>query len=525
MAHSPSFAESCKKYDLYPFNLLSASEYGTTVLNEHASKVHESRKLLFLHDENKFKIPVRDVSGSGTVSKINIMNEGALRDFLGDAPLQTHPASQNQPTALVAKPDPACRFIFFLSESAIAPLWLNSKMLFFLLTFYQVMPQLLDFLLVYASPHGEDRELRFSGFRTYKMLSNPIPGSVIPQLGRSGRKYQLCFNLKTVALKKTFQATTWKVRQAAVHHQFDLGQGTQVWMIADPHAAIKSRIDELYNTHRTYETSFTSVEQGFKSSLDIHLALARWATSEWRWHVRYLEEKAEQPALTIALKEKRHIETLDLGLLSEMQRWEEKANENIMVMESNVKIMTLLQRFYKELVNDEDFPRNQRRPGRQAVKNFAFQLDEIICDTRMQIDRGKILVKILADRKAVLIQHLQTQTALAAEKLAASMYEQANRSAIETIAVRIVTIVTLIYLPATFSSTLFSTDIIKYQEGESFSSLALYRFLQVTIPLMVLTFLGAGAWFWVEWTKRDRESQELKDQYPDSFQRPMKEKP
>uniref|UniRef100_L2FL98 CorA-like transporter domain-containing protein n=1 Tax=Colletotrichum fructicola (strain Nara gc5) TaxID=1213859 RepID=L2FL98_COLFN len=389
MAHSPSFAESCKKYDLYPFNLLSASEYGTTVLNEHASKVHESRKLLFLHDENKFKIPVRDVSGSGTVSKINIMNEGALRDFLGDAPLQTHPASQNQPTALVAKPDPACRFIF------------------------------------------------------------------------------------------------------------------------------------------------TSVEQGFKSSLDIHLALARWATSEWRWHVRYLEEKAEQPALTIALKEKRHIETLDPGLLSEMQRWEEKANENIMVMESNVKIMTLLQRFYKELVNDEDFPRNQRRPGRQAVKNFAFQLDEIICDTRMQIDRGKILVKILADRKAVLtfnstnklIQHLQTQTALAAEKLAASMYEQANRSAIETIAVRIVTIVTLIYLPATFSSTLFSTDIIKYQEGESFSSLALYRFLQVTIPLMVLTFLGAGAWFWVEWTKRDRESQELKDQYPDSFQRPMKEKP
>ncbi|KAF4899725.1 hypothetical protein CGCFRS4_v003718 [Colletotrichum fructicola] len=111
MAHSPSFAESCKKYDLYPFNLLSASEYGTTVLNEHASKVHESRKLLFLHDENKFKIPVRDVSGSGTVSKINIMNEGALRDFLGDAPLQTHPASQNQPTALVAKPDPACRFM------------------------------------------------------------------------------------------------------------------------------------------------------------------------------------------------------------------------------------------------------------------------------------------------------------------------------------------------------------------------------------------------------------------------------
>ncbi|KAJ0340083.1 hypothetical protein COL922a_003719 [Colletotrichum nupharicola] len=228
--------------------------------------------------------------------------------------------------------------------------------------------------------------------------SPPNPPTIRPDPACRFIKYQLCFNLKTVALKENKQ---WKVRQAAIHHQFDLGQGTQLWMIADPHAAIKTRIGELYNEHTTYDTSFASMEQGFKSSLDVHLALARWATSEWRWHVRYLEEKAEQPELTIALKEKRHIESLDPGTLSEMQRWEEKANENIMVMESNVKVMELLQRFYRELVHDEDFPENQRRPCLQAVKNFAFQLDELICDTRMQVNRARVLVKILADRKAV----------------------------------------------------------------------------------------------------------------------------
>lgn len=51
-----------------------------------------------------------------------------------------------------------------------------------------------------------------------------------------------------------------------------------------------------------------------------------------------------------------------------------------------------------------------------------------------------------------LIQHLQTQSALISSKLNASMYEQADRSAMKAIVVRIVTIVTLIYLPATFSS-------------------------------------------------------------------------
>ncbi|KAF4912756.1 hypothetical protein CGCVW01_v011061 [Colletotrichum viniferum] len=521
MAQPLSLAQSVEKYDRYPMCLLAGSNQGTTVLKQHHDRIHESQRLLFLPDKEKFKVPIRDITAAGTVSKINIKNEVKLRGFLGDAPLQTLQAGQSPPNPPTIRPDPACRFIFFLTENAIAPLWLSKEMLYLLLTFYQVMPQLLDFLLVYASPFGHDRELRFSGFRTEKNLSSPIGSSIIPELGRSGRKYQLCFNLKIVALKENKQ---WKVRQAAIHHQFDLGQGTQLWMIADPHAAIKSRIGELYNEHSTYDTSFASMEQGFKSSLDVHLALARWATSEWRWHVRYLEEKAEQPELTIALKEKRHIESLDPGTLSEMQRWEEKANENIMVMESNVKVMELLQRFYRELVHDEDFPENQRRPCLQAVKNFAFQLDELICDTRMQVDRARVLVKILADRKAILIQNLQTQTALAASKLSASMYTQADRSAIETIAVRIVTIVTLIYLPATFSSTLFSTDIVKYQDDESFSSLALYRFLQVTVPLMFLTFLGAGIWFWVEWTKRDRESQELKDQHPDLFQQWMKEK-
>ncbi|EHK96947.1 hypothetical protein M7I_7347 [Glarea lozoyensis 74030] len=77
----------------------------------------------------------------------------------------------------------------------------------------------------------------------------------------------------------------------------------------------------------------------------------------------------------------------------------------------------------------------------------------------------------------------------------------------EAIAMRIITVVTLLYLPATFVSTFFSTDIIKYQNpggGDestsdlnsqymgSFSQVAMDRWLQVTVPLTILTILGAG---------------------------------
>jgi hypothetical protein len=85
---------------------------------------------------------------------------------------------------------------------------------------------------------------------------------------------------------------------------------------------------------------------------------------------------------------------------------------------------------------------------------------------------------------------------------------------------RLIAVVTLIYLPAMFVSAFFSTDVIRYQpewdissdsstgrpgngstanvrgplRDESYSSIALERWWQVTGPLTALTF--ALAWLW-----------------------------
>ncbi|EXF83687.1 hypothetical protein CFIO01_00829 [Colletotrichum fioriniae PJ7] len=404
---------------------------------------------------------------------------------------------------------------FLCAESAIGPLELSAMMLFQLLSFYQVMLHFLDFLYVYASLHGDDKELHFSGFRTQKTLINPPPASILPELGRSGRQYQLCYNLKTAIDKGS---DGWKTRQAAIHHQFDIGQNTQLWIIGDPRSSIKNIIGELYRENNSYPTSFNTFEQSFRSSMDVHLALASWATSEWRWNIRFLEERAETLTLKATLvKEKAHIETLDPGSLSSVQRWEEKTTDTVMSMESNVNILKLLQRFYKDLLKDSDFPQRERRACQQGVKNFCFQLEELICEMQMQIARARVLMKVLAERKTMLIQNLQAQSAIISSRLAASMYDQADRSAIEAIAVRIVTIVTVVYLPATFSSTFFSTDVIKYQNGEVFSKVALDRFLEVTLPLMLLTFVPAGVWFWIERRKRRKTSRRAKEALVDLF--------
>lgn len=105
--------------------------------------------------------------------------------------------------------------------------------------------------------------------------------------------------------------------------------------------------------------------------------------------------------LKIVYIQKSDLETLDSESLGNVQEWEDKTNETIMVMGSNADILTLLRKFYKELVEDQNFPSSELKACKQAVNDFAFQLDEIIYDTQMQISRAKVLVKIVADRKAI----------------------------------------------------------------------------------------------------------------------------
>jgi hypothetical protein len=103
------------------------------------------------------------------------------------------------------------------------------------------------------------------------------------------------------------------------------------------------------------------------------------------------------------------------------------------------------------------------------------------------------------------------------EKLTSSMGELGIMAQKEAIAMRIITVVTVIFLPATFVSvsiqsflsastmlmmmqTFFSTEIMNYQNGGGFSHAALVGWLEVTVPLTVLT-LGVCYFFFKRSTR------------------------
>lgn len=160
------------------------------------------------------------------------------------------------------------------------------------------MPSYLDFISVFGS-QSEPRDLRFSSFRERILLASPPRGPAIPSLGRSGRQFQLCYNLKAVACISSTNTNTknkeWSIRQAAFHHQFDVEEGTTLWMVTKGDREIKLRVQDMTGKDgRSEDRAFGTPEECLKSSVAVHLLYCHWSTEEWRWYIQWLEEVIDQ---------------------------------------------------------------------------------------------------------------------------------------------------------------------------------------------------------------------------------------
>ena len=166
-------------------------------------------------------------------------------------------------------------------------------MLVRILTYYQVMPNYLDFLFLFGS-HQHSREVGFISFRAELMFNNQ--NLRVDGLGRSGKHFQLCYNLKTIAkqMNSVHSATDdcqWSIRQGAINHQFDIREGTALWIITRAGLDIKQRIESMTGKYgRDEERSFEAPGLCFRSSLAVHLLLCHWASENWRSYLQWLED-------------------------------------------------------------------------------------------------------------------------------------------------------------------------------------------------------------------------------------------
>lgn len=160
------------------------------------------------------------------------------------------------------------------------------------------MPVYLDFMLVFGA-QSDAKDLRFSGFREQIRLKAPASGHSAPELGRSGKHFQLCYNLKGVQLKQksddniTFDE--WSIRDAAIYHKFDVEYGTTLWIVTKGGKDLRDRYEELTRpTGRSDAMIYDDATSCFQSTLVTHLLYCQWSAEDWRWYIVWLERVVDQ---------------------------------------------------------------------------------------------------------------------------------------------------------------------------------------------------------------------------------------
>ncbi|KAL8908990.1 MAG: hypothetical protein Q9171_005220 [Xanthocarpia ochracea] len=94
------------------------------------------------------------------------------------------------------------------------------------------------------------------------------------------------------------------------------------------------------------------------------------------------------------------------------------------------------------------------------------------------------------------------------EKVTHEMSRIARKTKTETVSMKIITLVTLFFLPGTFIATLMSTDIIKWNNGKrNYQPGAMHVYLAVCLPFMAATFIFWAAFQWRE-RRKERHQRE-----------------
>ncbi|KAI9772652.1 MAG: hypothetical protein M1840_000246 [Geoglossum simile] len=439
----------------------------------------------------------------------------------------------------LGRTDPRCRFVFVHAPHSRERLETTRKMLMFTLTYHQVMPEFLDFL--------DGERIEGSRVRTFR------------------RDIRVCYSLKSVERSKGQRDWPWSIRQTAIYHSFDLETGLGLWIIVKGNRLMKHRVESTTGPHGFLElTPFGIKDRAFASALLTHLIFCDWSGENWRWYVNFLEEalqeKTRRTLLVRVDKSSSPVSKTAFGEIdlptpqppncpsphcppghptpealhflndyavndpeefsfSDLQRIQfigEKADETLLALKANVDVLMELKQLYRFYIDSRSRGNELGRDCGEMIARFEKRIRDVANDLRMQQSRVETLLRFLADWKSLLYGILQYWNMEASKQLAkkaqqsadnmevmtSNMYDITQKTKQETVSMKIITLVTLFFLPGTFISTLMSTDIIRFQTGSSgkpekvFHFEAFRLYLAISVPLVSLTF---SAWYGVYW--------------------------
>ncbi|KAL9023774.1 MAG: hypothetical protein Q9196_006980 [Gyalolechia fulgens] len=577
----------CHEGKQFPMNL-PPGEYLEYFVTSYYEQLNRQQHRLFSLEQDS-ELTFREYAAEGEAFwNINVCNQQALISHL-------------DLNCDVQRPDPKCRFLFVHAPHSRAKLKTTREMLMQSLTYFQVMPEFLDFVF----PLGERvvaQDFYSDGFYQRTRLSEATQGLNIPGRAWSGQGIELCYSLKSVERSEHQTDWPWSIRHCATHHTFDVMNIRSTWVIVKGNQLIEKRMTSATSGRGPPEfSSYDSIDRAFAASLALHTILIDWSVENWRWYINFLQDQFEDltkeaifidadlvdmgdiitplPHTDTQISSKaprlfrthsrrtnimqsgndiqlvpaqkyhvnprsgkrqplppgRSIETAgsakgptvtydtfgqrQFGFrhLQGIHDLEESTNETVLVLKINLSVCEQISSFYRSLLDNEELPAATIHNCQDDIFRFERRIQAVRSQMSAQILRSEALLRLIADRKTLLyglleFQNTKSNKLLASasqksttkmERMTKDMSVIARKTKTETVSMKIITLVTLFFLPGTFIATLMSTDIVHWTNNQKrYESGALQAYLAICLPFMVITFI---VWAVFQWREKRKE--------------------
>ncbi|KAF5964030.1 hypothetical protein FBULB1_13036 [Fusarium bulbicola] len=187
--------------------------------------------------------------------------------------------------------DPQFCMAFIGSDSSRHRLNCSRESYSLLSSFYQVGASFVDFLSSFGVS-SEPLDYHMTGFNSYDTLDAPEDKiTKIPELGRSGREHTVQYLLRSIEESTDDGGqVVWNIRQMAVHHKYDFGEGKTFWLNIKANSVMQERIKAAI----AEETSLSSAAAkdlpgSFAATLLTHLIHLEWCDESWRKCINHFE--------------------------------------------------------------------------------------------------------------------------------------------------------------------------------------------------------------------------------------------
>jgi hypothetical protein len=274
----------------------------------------------------------------------------------------------------------------------------------------------------------------------------------------------------------------WSVRQFSVYQKFSSVSGTVVWIFIAAPKEIEPRIDSYIK-----KCSLAAVENPFA----MHLILIETALAGWRWYLIDLNKRVqtqteEISAADIVGENLEGFAQVKFQNRLKLKKLEDMILTLLLMLRATASTIESLRDRFSRYIDHSSLV-----PMKDDALSTAFH--EILEESKLYLSNAEALDKCLQSASALLSDLLPYQNASSLKSIAEDtksdntiMRQLTEQTTEDSSSIKTITIITVVFLPATVVASFFSTQFVQIQENSIQLSAKIWIYFAITIPLTLM---------------------------------------